>query len=210
MDANNNVTATCLGCNRPMGEHPRAECKAYLVGSCEEISGSEYIDGKAGVAERTTGNRHIEAMLLRPKALEFLHDKPIWQVSRDTLVKYLAEFAMLAVEAAARDEAICDLKESAPASQTARSQRPVAYACPSRCGCIWRDNEDGTMSLFGPNSKSCLVCEFLPLTRLVPLYDGEAIDAATCDGLERQPRRADGSFVCPTNCPCGCHGEQQP
>ena len=46
---------------------------------------------------------------------------------------------------------------------------PYAYACPEGCGCIWRDNHDGSMSLFGPNSKSCKVCEYLPLDKLTPL-----------------------------------------
>jgi len=45
----------------------------------------------------------------------------------------------------------------------------IAYMCPNNCGCLWRDNKDGTMSLFGPNSRSCSVCEFLPLAKLIPL-----------------------------------------
>lgn len=45
----------------------------------------------------------------------------------------------------------------------------VVYMCPLGCGCLWRNNHDGTMSLFGPNSKSCPKCEVLPLTGLVPL-----------------------------------------
>lgn len=49
-------------------------------------------------------------------------------------------------------------------------REPWAYLCPSGCGCTWRDNKDNTMSLFGPNSKSCEVCEKLPLSQLVPLY----------------------------------------
>lgn len=51
---------------------------------------------------------------------------------------------------------------------------PYAYACPEKCGCIWRDNNDGSMSLFGKNSKSCEVCEFLPLDKLIPLYRAAA------------------------------------
>ena len=47
---------------------------------------------------------------------------------------------------------------------------PVAYMCPDKCGCLWRDNKDGTMSLFGPKSKSCDVCENLPLVGMMPLY----------------------------------------
>lgn len=49
-----------------------------------------------------------------------------------------------------------------------RGQKPLAYACPVGCGCLWRDNEDGTMSLFNGDQKSCNVCEVLPLTSLQP------------------------------------------
>jgi len=48
--------------------------------------------------------------------------------------------------------------------------RPYAYACPRGCGCIWRDNEDGTISLFGPNSKSCAICEVMALKDLLPVW----------------------------------------
>lgn len=46
---------------------------------------------------------------------------------------------------------------------------PDAYMCPAGCGCLWRDNGDDTMSLYGPRSQSCDVCEPLPLNRLVPV-----------------------------------------
>lgn len=46
---------------------------------------------------------------------------------------------------------------------------PDAYACPAGCGCLWRDNGDDTMSLYGPQSQSCDVCEPLPMSRLVPV-----------------------------------------
>ena len=52
------------------------------------------------------------------------------------------------------------------------SQEPFAYVCPANCGCMWRDNKDGSMSLFGKRSQSCEVCEPLPLSELVPLYRG--------------------------------------
>lgn len=48
--------------------------------------------------------------------------------------------------------------------------KPVAWMCPNKCGCLWRDNKDGTMSLFGQNSRSCAVCEALPLDGMTPLY----------------------------------------
>ena len=47
--------------------------------------------------------------------------------------------------------------------------QPIAYMCPMGCGCLWRDNGDGTMSLFGVNSKSCATCEVMPLAELIPL-----------------------------------------
>ena len=42
------------------------------------------------------------------------------------------------------------------------------YKC-VQCGCFWRDNLDGTMSLFNGTQKSCGVCEFLPLSDLTPV-----------------------------------------
>lgn len=57
-------------------------------------------------------------------------------------------------------------------------QEPFAYACPANCGCIWRDNGDGTMSLFGKHSASCEVCEPLPLAELIPLYRATAASGA--------------------------------
>lgn len=57
-----------------------------------------------------------------------------------------------------------------PAAWQAGSGEAVAYACPAGCGCLWRDNGDETMSLYGLNSKSCDVCEWLPLADLDTLY----------------------------------------
>ena len=50
------------------------------------------------------------------------------------------------------------------------NQVPVSYGCPVKCGCYWRDNNDGTMSLCA-NNKSCGICECLPLSKLIPLYE---------------------------------------
>lgn len=47
--------------------------------------------------------------------------------------------------------------------------RPTIYMCPAGCGCLWKDNLNGTMSLYGSNSQSCDVCEWLPLGDLTPL-----------------------------------------
>ncbi len=46
---------------------------------------------------------------------------------------------------------------------------PTMYLCPVGCGCAWRDNLNGTMSLYDANQKSCGVCETLPLKDLVPV-----------------------------------------
>ncbi len=46
----------------------------------------------------------------------------------------------------------------------------LAYLCPAGCGCTWRDNGDGSMSLYGPSSRSCAVCETMPLSKLLPLF----------------------------------------
>jgi hypothetical protein len=56
------------------------------------------------------------------------------------------------------------------AAPKATQGEPVAYLCPAGCGCTWRDNRNGSMSLLGNNSKSCEVCEPLPLSGLAPVY----------------------------------------
>lgn len=45
----------------------------------------------------------------------------------------------------------------------------AAYLCPAGCGCVWRDNRDGSMSLMSGQEKSCGVCEFLPLAKLTKM-----------------------------------------
>ena len=54
--------------------------------------------------------------------------------------------------------------------EASEREKPHVYICPEGCGCLWRDNTDGTMSLFNGNQKSCEVCEYLPLDKLTPLY----------------------------------------
>lgn len=49
--------------------------------------------------------------------------------------------------------------------------RPIAYVCPAGCGCMWRDNRNGTMSMYGPNSQSCDVCDPMILSELTPVFD---------------------------------------
>lgn len=63
-----------------------------------------------------------------------------------------------------------------------------AYACPAGCGCLWRDNGDETMSLYGPNSKSCDVCEFLGLEDLIPVSThAKPVDLPSADSAELVP-----------------------
>lgn len=65
-------------------------------------------------------------------------------------------------------------------------KEPNLYMCPKECGCLWRDNHDGTMSLYGPNSKSCPACEIMPLTELIPLKRVTATTAQP-EGAEWKP-----------------------
>lgn len=63
-------------------------------------------------------------------------------------------------------------KNGALATLTARVaelEASFAYGCPVHCGCLWRDNGDGTMSLFDSSQKSCQVCEPMPLEELVSM-----------------------------------------
>lgn len=50
----------------------------------------------------------------------------------------------------------------------AAREMPSMYVCPAGCGCEWRDNLNGTMSLYDEHQKSCGVCETLPLHKLIP------------------------------------------
>ena len=52
---------------------------------------------------------------------------------------------------------------------------PEKYICP-KCMCGWRDNLDGTMSLFDETCKACEFCEHAPLSELDPVRaDGSVI-----------------------------------
>lgn len=57
-----------------------------------------------------------------------------------------------------------------PKIRTMLRDRALVYLCPAGCGCTWRDNGDGSMSLYGPSSRSCAACETMPLSKLVPVY----------------------------------------
>jgi thymidylate synthase (FAD) len=43
----------------------------------------------------------------------------------------------------------------------------------SECGCQWRNNGDGTMSLNSMNDESCSICESFRWDNLTPLHDGD-------------------------------------
>lgn len=49
---------------------------------------------------------------------------------------------------------------------------PDYWRC-AHCGCLWRDNHDGTVSLAGWNSRSCPTCEMDTNLACQPLYSHE-------------------------------------
>ncbi len=53
--------------------------------------------------------------------------------------------------------------------KAAKAGRAAYGLCPAGCGCIWRDNLDGSMSL-GVSQRSCTTCEYLPFSKLIPLF----------------------------------------
>jgi hypothetical protein len=69
-----------------------------------------------------------------------------------------------------RDRLIADVQAMLPRPTAVGAGDLVkAYQCPAGCGCMWRDNRDGTMSLFDGEQKSCAVCEPMPLAKLAPM-----------------------------------------
>jgi hypothetical protein len=67
---------------------------------------------------------------------------------------------------------------------------PERYVCP-KCMCSWRDNGDGTMSLFDETFKSCEFCETAPLNALdLVRSDGVVIaDAIPRQDIQAVPRQ---------------------
>jgi hypothetical protein len=84
----------------------------------------------------------------------------------------------------AAHEALVCARAIAPASQAVSSEA-VAYLC-DKCRCLWRDNRDGTMSLYSGDQKSCSTCETMPLKKLTPM--------AIADHLFIE-QRGDGMFA---------------
>lgn len=91
-------------------------------------------------------------------------DKPVWW-------NRLHELWTKAVDQPGYDKRQwADFEAELWRSTTHSPMQPFAYVCPVLCGCMWRNNGDGTMSLFGKRSQSCEICEPLSLDKLVPLY----------------------------------------
>lgn len=76
-------------------------------------------------------------------------------------------------------------------AKAAEANRPAYGLCPSGCGCVWRDNFDGSLSL-GMNQRSCTDCEPLPFSKLVPLFvrNPEETWANVCERLAREGSQA--------------------
>ncbi len=64
-------------------------------------------------------------------------------------------------EALALERVVCHLEGQLGSAQG------VKYVC-GRCGCMWRDNGDETMSLYDQDQRSCSVCEFQGIAELIP------------------------------------------
>lgn len=81
------------------------------------------------------------------------------------------------------------------AQEVERDGDADAYMCPAGCGCLWRDNGDDTMSLYGPRSQSCDVCEPLPLDRMVPVKTLRTPEQRLRDEMEETLKRWHGCKV---------------
>lgn len=66
---------------------------------------------------------------------------------------------------------------------------PVAYMCQAGCGCLWRDNKDGSMSLYNYRQKSCDVCEVTPLDKLTKLYTAPPSTAPAAEQGDKDAAR---------------------
>jgi hypothetical protein len=68
------------------------------------------------------------------------------------------------------------------------SEQEYKYAmCQAGCGCLWRNNGDGTISLGGRQSRSCSACEHSKWDELVPLCERPpfAISADEMEAFDR-------------------------
>ena len=83
------------------------------------------------------------------------------------------------------EDGLCDCYD-APAPQADAAPATDCYVCPAGCGCKWRDNGDGTMSLFDAGQKSCPVCEPLPLRSLIPCWSDPPAPQADAAGEARK------------------------
>jgi thymidylate synthase (FAD) len=69
------------------------------------------------------------------------------------------------------------------------------YVCPVGCGCKWRDNKDGTMSLFDGEQKSCSVCEKEPLSELTKVTGDEKLLAYLYNNKHSTPFEMAGMII---------------
>lgn len=141
----------------------------------------------------------MKARPLWANLLEIVVGLPIYE--QEDINADREEAARLAASATpSRTDHTCDFTDGlddCKACTPSRTDPPDLTMCPAGCGCLWRDNGDGTMSLFGPNSRSCSVCEPLAWDRLVPLHreprgwDAQAYADASAAAVEWQRRALD-------------------
>jgi hypothetical protein len=72
--------------------------------------------------------------------------------------------ALLLGEIRREEEATCESRSTdgdGPSNAISQLINVPRWKC-RQCGCLWRDNLDGSVSLFDANQKSCQNCEMLP------------------------------------------------
>jgi len=172
---------TCMLCHQPLCEHaiPReiherliAELRQTLWDCFREAGGDT--DGDQGPEAITHG--------LISMTLGCVKDlRKCYSDQSTVIAEKNAEIERLKQDAAdleKRGDSCERLMREAEAAQSraeralaqTKEAKPTAYLCPVGCGCTWRDNGDGSMSLFGHKSQSCQICEYMPLAKLLPLY----------------------------------------
>lgn len=142
------------------GQHNRSDgYNSYSVSYSQTLMAREALANKSDWLQQ-----HDEPLLLRIKELENHNNFDAVRLQR--LATYcgvsIPESAEAQLQAAGVIVGTC-------LRVLQRDPNYFIATCPDKCGCLWRNNCDGTMSLYGKNSKSCDVCEKLPWSGLVPL-----------------------------------------
>jgi hypothetical protein len=124
-------------------------------------------DDRAVSVDKDTGNATVVA--LKHRIAELKH--PVWKIEWEAISEIAKQLQ--------NRNAVLEAKHMT----MYETQIPYAYVCPLGCGCLWRDNHDGTMSLFS-NQNSCKHaggCEYMSLSQLTPLFvrDVEKSDTAS-------------------------------